>query len=121
MSFLRLRLKTAAVPNAFTFVDITNATRSTAYISNAITVGNVGDFAVISVVSGGLYSINGGAYTSSPGTVVNGDSVMVRTTSSDAYSTAVSVTLTIGGRSDTYTVTTLDNTGFTPTFHILGF
>lgn len=58
-------------------------------------------------VTGGTYSKNGGAYTSDAGTVVVGDTIAVRATSSADFSTAVNVVLTIGGVEDTYTVTTL--------------
>lgn len=92
-------------PDAFTFTDVTGATRSTLYTSNTITVAGINAAAPISV-TGGEYRVNGGAWVSSSGTVVNGDTVQVRGTSSGAYSTAVSVVLTIGGVSDSYTVTT---------------
>jgi hypothetical protein len=55
---------------------------------------------------GGTYKKNAGSYVSTPGTVVNGDTITVRVTSSASASTAVSAVLTIGGVSDTYTVTT---------------
>lgn len=93
-------------PDAFAFTDVTGAARSTLYTSNQITVAGINAAAAISV-TGGEYQINGGAWTSSPGTVSNGNTVQVRGTSSSAYSTAVPVSLTIGGVSDTYTITTL--------------
>lgn len=93
------------VPDAFTFTDITDATVSTQYTSNEITVAGI-DIASAISITGGTYSVNGGAYTASSGTVSNGDTVTVRVTSSGSASTAVNVVLTIGGVSDTYTVTT---------------
>lgn len=92
-------------PNAFTFTDVTGATLSTVYTSNTITVSGIDSAAVISVV-GGTYKVNSGSYVSTPGTVVNGDTVTVRSTSSSGNSTAVDVVLSIGGVTDTYTVTT---------------
>lgn len=92
-------------PNAFTFTDVTGAALSTVYTSNAITVAGINAAAVISV-TGGEYRINSGAWVTSSGTVNNGDSVQVRRTSSGSVSTAVTVVLTIGGVSDTYSVTT---------------
>ena len=51
---------------------------------------------------GGTYERNGsGVWSSSAGTVANGDTVRVRHTS------AANTTLTIGGASDTFTSTTL--------------
>ena len=57
-------------PNPFIFTDVTGAELSTLYTSNAITVAGLGFNAPISVI-GGQYSINGGAYTSTMGTVAN--------------------------------------------------
>src|SRR3546814_15072101 len=58
-------------------------------------------------VSGGSYAINGGAFTSNAGTVQPGDEVAVRTIASTAFSSTVTVTLTIGSTAGTYMVTTL--------------
>ena len=80
---------------------------STVTTSNPITVAGINAATPISI-TGGTYSINGGAYTSSAGTVNSGNTVTVRVTSSASYSTAVNATLTIGGVSDTFSVTTLD-------------
>ena len=104
-----------ATPSAFTFTDSTGATRSTVYTSNAIVVAGLEDYAGIWITGSGQYNINGGAYTTSPGTVVNGDSVRVKLTSSADWSTAVTGTVTIGnhetgtmaGVSDGYSVTTM--------------
>jgi len=53
-----------------------------------------------------MYSINGGLYTSDVGTVNNGDTVTIQLASSGNYSTKTEATLTIGGLSDTFSVTT---------------
>lgn len=97
------------VPNAFTFTDQTNAALSTLATSNTITVTGISVPVAISIV-GGTYSVNGGSYTSNAGTVNNGETVNVRVTSSASYVTAVNATLTIGGVSDTFSVTTKDST-----------
>lgn len=95
------------IPAAFAFTDVTGGTVSTQYTSNAITVsGLAAGVSVPVAVSGGTYSKNGGAYTGSAGTATNGDTFAVRQTSSASNSTATNVVLTIGGVSDTYTVTT---------------
>jgi len=95
-------------PSAFYFTDDTNVFRSTEYTSNSITVSGLSTGITTTVsISGGTYSKNGGGYTSSSTTAVNGDSFTVRVMSSGSYSTAANATLTIGGVSDTYTVTTL--------------
>jgi hypothetical protein len=101
-----------STPSAFSFVDITDAALSTVYTSNTITVAGMEPQASVAVtITGGEYSKNGGTYTSSAGTAAVGDQFAVRATSSGSNSTAVNVALTIGGVSDTYTVTTLAGGG----------
>jgi len=97
-----------AIPDPFSFTDITNADRSTVYTSNEITVAGIdeGSEAVVTI-TGGTYSKNEGEYTSDAGTAELGDTFTVRHTSSASYSTATNTALTIGGVSDTYTTTTL--------------
>jgi hypothetical protein len=92
-------------PNSFTFTDQTGIGLSQTVTSNSITVSGITCAASISI-TGGTYSINGGAYTSAPGTVNNGNTVTVQQTSSGSYSTTTNATLTIGGVSDMFSVTT---------------
>ena len=94
------------VPDPFILTDQTNVARNTVMTSNTITVSGLGAAAFISI-AGGTYSINGGLYVNTDGTVNNGDTVSVRQTSSASYSTKTNATLTIGGLSDTFSVTTL--------------
>jgi len=97
---------TDTTPDQFTFIDQTNAALSTVYPSNSITVSGINTAGPISIV-GGTYAINGGSYTSASGTVNNNDTIIVQQTSSGSYSTTTNATLTIGGVSDTFSVTTL--------------
>ncbi|MDQ1343375.1 MAG: S-layer y protein [Patescibacteria group bacterium] len=92
-------------PNAFSFTDVTGSEFSTIIESAAITVSGINAASTISV-TGGSYSVNGGSYTTATGTVNNGDTVKAKATTAAAYSTAVNVAVTIGGVSDTFTVTT---------------
>jgi len=92
-------------PAVFTFVDQTGVALSSVITSAGIAISDINSPAAISI-AGGEYSVNGGVYTSVPGTVSNGDTVTVRLTSSSSNSTAASATLTIGGVSDTFTATT---------------
>lgn len=92
-------------PDAFGFTDLANQALSTVVESNAITVAGINAASSISV-TGGEYQINGGAWTSTAGTVTNGQTVKVRHTTSASNSTATNTTLTIGGVSDTFTTTT---------------
>ena len=78
---------------------------STLAISNSVSVAGINWPSAISV-SGGEYSISGGAYLSAPGTVNNGDTVTLRQTSSGSYSTRNDTVLTIGGVATVFSVTT---------------
>jgi len=93
------------MPNQFTFADKSNAELNTRYSSN-ITVSGIDAATSINVSSGGEYRMGSGAWTTASGTVNNGDVVTVRLTSSAAYSTTVSTTVTIGGVQDVYKVVT---------------
>lgn len=97
-------------PSAFSFADQTGVTKNTAITSAAITVAGINAAATISV-TGGTYQIGSGSFTSTAGTVTNGQTVQVKHTSSNSGGTAVNTTLTIGGVSDIFTSTT---TGDTP-------
>ncbi len=100
--------KSDRTPNPFSFTAQTGVELSTVVESNAITVTDINKSVDISV-TGGEYSIAGGAYTGAAGTVTEGQSVTIRLTSSDSYSTQTSATLTIGGVAGTFSVTTLDD------------
>ncbi|WGZ93876.1 MAG: CAP domain-containing protein [Candidatus Thiothrix putei] len=97
-------------PNAFSFSAQTAVARSTVITSNAITVSGINTGAAISV-SGGSYSINGGAFTNAAGLVNNGNTVRVQHTSSANYSSSTNTTLSIGGVTGTFTSTTAASTG----------
>ncbi len=96
-------------PSEFSFTAQMDRELNTLVESNAITVTGITS-AVSITVTGGEYSINGGAFVSTEGTVSNGQSVVVRQNSPATYSTNQDVTLNVGGVSDTFTVTTLDDT-----------
>lgn len=98
--------------NAFSFMALTGVPLSTEQQSNTIGVsGN--DFAVPISVTGGQYSVNGGAFVSTPGTVNNGDIVQVQVLSSASNTTTTSCTLTIDSQSATFSVTTASAGNFT--------
>lgn len=96
-------------PNPFNFTQQTGVPLSTAVTSNAISVIGINAAASISI-SGGLYSINGGSFLATAGSVNNGDTLTVRQISSANYSMTTNAVLTIGGVSGTFSVTTLANT-----------
>ena len=101
-------------PDAFIFTDQTWVALSTLTESSNIVVSGINASTAISV-SGGEYQIDGWAWTSTSGTVVNGAIVKVRHTSSGSYSTTVNTTLTIGGVNDTFSSTTEADPNTAPT------
>ncbi|MBL8483619.1 MAG: hypothetical protein JNJ60_15580, partial [Rhodocyclaceae bacterium] len=94
-----------STPNAFTFRDSTGQALSTLITSTTTTISGINADTSITI-SGGEYSVNNGPFTSAPGTIQNGKGVRVRLLSSANYSTTTSATVTIGGVSGTFNVTT---------------
>ncbi len=106
-TFSVITLAADTTPEAFSFTAVTGAALSTTSVSNPITVAGVNTDAPISISSGGEYSIDSTTdFVNTPGTVKNAQVVRVRATSSNAFNTPVNVTLTIGGVTGTFTVTT---------------
>lgn len=106
---------TDTVPNPFGFIAQTGVALNSVATSNSITVSGINAPSAIGIV-GGSYSINGGAYTTAAGTVNSGDTVTVRQTSSAAYNTTTTATLTIGGVSGKFDVTTLADPAVATTY-----
>jgi hypothetical protein len=100
------------------FTPVSGVAPSSIQTSNAITVTGTGIPVPISVTTGAAYSIDGGPFTSAPGTVQPGDQVVVQTTAPSMYNTTSSAIVTIGDITSTYTVTTAaqppQQAGFTP-------
>ncbi len=108
-------------PDAFGFTSQNGVAVSTAVTSNTITPAGYNAAAAIGVSAGGSYSINGGGFVSTAGTISPGQSVAVRQTSAAAFNTTTTLTLTIGGVAGTFAVSTQAATdtapnafGFTP-------
>jgi hypothetical protein len=89
-----------------TFAPVTGATNSSTQTSSTITVTGITSPAAITITGGGLYSINGGPYTSTPGTIQPGDRVTVQVTASSSFNTTSTAVLTINGVSARFSVTT---------------
>jgi hypothetical protein len=92
---------------------VTNAALNIDYTSSAFTVDGINVGTAISISGGsGKYSINGAAWETTAGSVYQGDSIRVQLRSAVAGNTTTSTTLTIGGISTGYSITTLvpDNT-----------
>lgn len=94
-------------PDPFTFAAQADAVRGSVATSNTIIVSGTNSPSVIAIV-GGRYSINGAAYVAATATVLPGDSVTVQLTAAPTFATATTATLTIGGVSADFVVTTAD-------------
>ncbi|WP_347332538.1 hypothetical protein [Marinimicrobium locisalis] len=92
-------------PQQFSFEAQSDVERGATVTSNTITVSDINTDTSVSV-SGGAYAVNGGRYTEAQGSVEDGDKVTVQLTAPESFSAEASATLTIGGVSDTFTVTT---------------
>ena len=92
------------VPSAFGFTDAVDANLSTVTTSDTVTPAGY-DVTTSWSVTGGEASVAGGAWATS-GAINPGQNIQLRATSSASYATAVSATLTIGGISDVWYVTT---------------
>ena len=106
-------------PDQFSFDDHTDVAVNTLIESNAITVTGINAPTDISI-TGGEFSIDGGSYGSTPSTVDKDQTVRVRQVSSSSYSTTTNATLTIGGVSDTFSVTTMAMPQYTISFSSTG-
>jgi len=98
---------TYAVPDPFNFIELHGVDPSSVQISNAITVAGTNVSSPISV-TGGEYSINGGAFTATAGVVSPGAQVRARVTASSVFGTPTEAVVTIGGVAAPFTVVTRD-------------
>ena len=104
-----------SVPDAISFPAYIGAVTSTLIQSSAITVSGINTAASISVANG-EYSIGcNGTFTQATGTISSGQSVCVRQTSSSSPQTSTLTTLTVGGLTGVFTVTTQSLTSGVPT------
>ncbi|MEP2651221.1 MAG: BspA family leucine-rich repeat surface protein, partial [Paraglaciecola sp.] len=92
-------------PVDFAFIAQTEVNVNTSITSAPIVVAGINTETAISII-GGEFLVNGGEATNQEGTVVDGDGVQILITSSNEYETQSSATLTIGGVSATFDVTT---------------
>ncbi|MDH5254348.1 MAG: thrombospondin type 3 repeat-containing protein [Gammaproteobacteria bacterium] len=95
-----------STPDPFVLADQADVPLSSIVTSAPVTITGIDAPAPVQV-TGGLYSINGGTFTSAAGVVSNGGTVRVRHTSSAAPDTAVETVLNVGGVTDTFTSRTL--------------
>jgi len=93
------------VPDAFSFFSFVGAGLNSVVTSGPITVTGINTASPISV-TGGQYSVNGGPFTASAGTVSPGDLVAARLTSVSTYGTTATAVVRIGGVDGVFRVTT---------------
>lgn len=95
--------------DAFSFTAVTGAELNKEYTSEAVTINGI-DVAVPVSITGGLYSINGGEFTSAAGTVAAGQTITLKATSSSKTDTTQTAVLSVGSISGTFAVTTIPDT-----------
>jgi predicted extracellular nuclease len=95
-----------STPNAFTFGSVGAARFNSVHVSPPVTVGGINTAAPISVGGGAQYSINGGTFTSLPGTVRPGDAVRLRGQADNRFNSTTVFTATIGGITGRFEITT---------------
>jgi YVTN family beta-propeller protein len=110
LSAAEISQQAGTLPDSYGFTPVTGASRSTSIESNSITISGTSQPATISI-AGGEYEINGSNTWLATSSMINpGASVKVRLTSSASFATTTTATLTIGGVSGTFSVTTLADT-----------
>lgn len=92
----------------FHFDPVYNADTSAEYISGSILIEGNQNPVPISV-TGGSYSINGGAWQTAAGMVSSGNTVRVRLNTGSAFQAANNAVLTVNGYAATFAVTTKEN------------
>jgi len=98
-------------PSHFTFASSGAASCNASYTTEVIEPTNYNSSATISIAGSGSatapqYSINGGAFTSSSGTISPGQTVRVKVYEASSNSSTSSATLTIGSQNATISTTT---------------
>ncbi len=93
-------------PSSFSFSSKTGVELNTQYRSNIITISGLNTSAIVSISRGEYSKNNGSSWITVNSTVINGNTIMVRHTSSSSYQTQVDSVLTIGSISGTFSTTT---------------
>ena len=97
-------------PDVFHFVDQTGVAAGVVVTSNMVTISGINIPTTVSV-TGGAYSIGcGSSYVTADGSITNGQTVCVRQAASMSPGATTNTGLTVGGVSDTFSVTTADST-----------
>lgn len=101
-----------SVPSAFSFTDAANAVAEQVYEASIHVTGlGLGQTATASISGDGTFARGSGSFGTSALTVMNGDVVRVRVEAGADPEDEVAATVSIGGVSDTFTVTTAPAAG----------
>lgn len=92
-------------PSAFIFTPLTGVVPGSTLYSEIVTISGITQATSISI-TGGLYSINGAAFTSSSGTIVSGQTVQIKLTASSSSFTTTTAMLTVGDISSAFRLST---------------
>jgi len=96
-------------PNAYSYTATTNADPSAVITSSAVTISGINTATTVTI-TGGEYSIAGGAFTSAAGTISSGQTIAIRLIAPATNSATASAQLTVGGVAGTFSVTTKADT-----------
>ena len=113
-SFTTTTVGQDTTPESFVdFTSVTNQAKNTVITSNSQTITTITGNVNVSVSGAGSpeVSINGGTFTSSPGTISNNQTIRVRLTSASTDNTTRTATVTIGTVSKDFDVTTSGSGG----------
>ncbi len=94
-------------PDPFSFDAISNAPGNSTITSNTVEISGLSATALMTI-SGGFYSLNGGALTSIQALVSNGDLVTLAVKTAGAGQSTAAAQLSVGAYSTTFEVTTSD-------------
>lgn len=100
-------------PDSFSFADQSKVALNAKLISNPISVHGLDGKATLSI-TGGKYSLDGGAFKATPTQISNGKTVRVQQTAAATFYTTTDTVLTIGTLSDTFSATTLEGSDRSP-------
>ncbi|MGQ0622708.1 MAG: hypothetical protein ACT4QA_22865 [Panacagrimonas sp.] len=92
-------------PDALSFASLTDVERSTDYSSEIRTVSGINQ-AVAVTVRNGTYSINGGPFSTEPGTVNDGDTLQLRNRSADTRGARSVTEIAVGTLGTVFATTT---------------
>lgn len=100
-------------PDHFTFAAKSNVTLNSTQLSETITIQGI-DANTNIQIENGEYSLNGQAFTNANGSLVAGDTIQIRHTSSNQNNSTVATVVTVGDYSASFSsTTTISNTGST--------